>query len=478
MSIFKEYPKYDAIGLAELVRNREISANELIDEAITRIEKANPLLNAVVTKLYDEVKKEIDLGLPDGPFKGVPFLLKESEQYAGAPITFSSRYIVENNCEYDSEIVSRYKNSGLAILGKTNAPEFGLSGTTESVLFGPCRNPWDTNLSPGGSSGGTACAIASGMVPIGQGSDGGGSIRIPASCCGVVGMKTTRGRNPVGPRQGEIWSGLVVKNVLSKTVRDSAALLDVTAGPDVGAPYYVPTPDESFLSQTNKEPIPLKIAFSTIPSSGVKVDKECVDAVQNTLQLLEDMGHAVEEVKLNYIDDAGAYWKAFFVIMMANTQAAINSYNQKSGRGKPNHKLIEKVNWLNLQWGKFNSAVDLVESINILHSTGRKIAKLFEIYNVLVTPTLAQLPPQIGYLDSMDECDVFSQRAGEIHPFSSEFNVSGNPALSLPLHFTSSNIPVGVQFVGRYGDEATLFQIASALEKEMPWTDRYSYEYV
>lgn len=476
LSGFKEYPQFDAIGLADLIRNREISTNELIEEAISRIEKANPILNVVVTKLYDDAKFVIDSNLPDGPFTGVPFLLKEFDQYAGAPNTYASQYFVENICEQDSEMVHRYKKGGLVILGKTNVPELGLTASTESKFYGPCRNPWDINISAGGSSGGSAAAVASGMVPVALGSDGGGSIRIPASCCGVFGLKPTRGRNPVGPTQGESWSGLVVKHVLSKSVRDSAAILDLTAGPDVGAPYYAPEPTESFLSQTNKKPKPLKVAFSIEPAFETKVDQECITAVQDTVELLKDMGHVTEEIQLDYIDDASEFWRAFYIVMMANTDVTVSAYLQKTGL-VPTYDLFEKWTWLNLQRSKYNTATNFVESLQLLHRTGRRIAQLFQTFDILVTPTLAKPPPHIGYLDTMLEYEEYAARSGEFFPFTACFNVSGNPAMSVPLHFTSDNIPVGVQFVGRYGDEATLFQLAFALEEAKPWAGHYSYEY-
>ena len=476
MSGFNEYTQYDSIGLADLIRNREISVIEVLEEAISRIEKSNSTLNAVVTKLYDEAKNAIDSGLPNGPFTGVPFLLKEVEPYAGAPISNASHYFADNICENDSEIVHRYKKGGLVILGKTNTPELCITASTESKFYGPCRNPWDISLSAGGSSGGSAVAVASGMVPIAQGSDGGGSIRIPASCCGVFGMKPTRGRNPVGPTQGESWSGLVVKHVLSKSVRDSAAILDLTAGPDVGAPYYAPESTESFLSQTNKKPKPLKVAFSIEPAFETKVDQECITAIQDTVELLKDMGHVTEEIRLDYIDDTSEFWRAFYIVMMANTDVTVSAYLQKTGL-MPTSDLFENWTWLHLQRSKFNTATNFVESLQLLHRTGRRIAQLFQIYDILITPTLAKPPPPIGYLDTMLEYEEYSARSGEYFPFTACFNVSGNPAMSMPLHFTSNNIPIGVQFVGRYGDEATLFQLAAVLEKAKPWIDRYSYVY-
>lgn len=471
MSNFYEYSNYDAIGLAELVRKKEVTATELLEEAISRIENSNPIINAVVTKLYDEAKDAISSGLPEGPFAGVPFLLKEFDAYAGAPITYGSRYFVDNICERDSEIVTRFKNSGLVILGKTNVPELGISATTESKLYGPCRNPFNTSITTGGSSGGSAAAVASGMVPVAHGSDGGGSIRIPASCCGLFGMKTSRGRNPAGPILGEIWNGLVVTHVLSKSVRDSAAFLDITAGPDIGAPYYLKAPKKSFLSQITAKPKELKIAVSDESAFEINVDDECKKAVHETCKTLTDMGHKIEYVSLDYIDDPTKFWEAFYVVMMANTDSTINKYTNKTGI-VPTHESFEKWTWLNLQWSKYNSATKYVESMQLLHQTGRKIAQLFQKYDLLITPTLAKPPPPIGYLDTMLDFEEFSKRAAEYFLFSAEFNVSGNPAMSMPLHITTKNIPVGVQFVGKFGDEKTLFQLAAAIEQAKPWIDK------
>lgn len=476
MSTFKEYDQYDAIGLAGLIVKREVTPLELLEEAISRIEKANPVLNAVVTKLYDEAKNEIESGLTDGPFTGVPFLLKEFEQYAGAPITNASRFFVDNICNQDSEIVKRYKKGGLVILGKTNTSELCITASTESSLYGACRNPWNTEIATGGSSGGAAAAVAAGIVPVAQGSDGGGSIRIPASCCGVFGMKPTRGRNPWGPVYGESWSGLHVKHVLSRSVRDSAAFLDLTCGPDVGAPYYLTEPTNSYLSQLDKELKPLKIGYTTNSVFEVEVDQECIMAVEKTVELLKALGHETEEIELDYIEDAHEFWRAFYTVMMANTDAEISAHGKKTGQDI-NKDAFENFTWLNLQRGKNNTATDFVTAQQYLHRIGRKIAKIFETNDVIVTPVIAKPPPPIGYLNTEGDFDVYSERAGEYFLFTGCFNVSGNPAMSMPLHTSSNNIPIGVQFVGKYTDEETLFRLAYTIEKSRPWIDRYSFEY-
>jgi len=474
LSSFKEYSQYDAIGLAKLIRNHEITPLELLEEAISRIEEANPVLNVVVTKLYDEAKKTIDSGLPDGPFTGVPFLLKEFEQYAGSPITNASRFFVDNICEQDSEMVQRYKNGGLVILGKTNTSELCITASTESTLYGPCRNPWNTKICSGGSSGGSAVAVATGMVPVAQGSDGGGSIRIPASCCGVFGMKPTRGRNPWGPTYGESWSGLHVKHVLSRSVRDSAAFLDLTCGPDVGAPYYSAVPTNSYLSQLDKELKPLKIGYTVNSAFEVEVDQECIIAVDKTVELLNTLGHETEKVELDYIENTHEFWRAFYTVVMANTDAEISAYSKRTGR-EINQGAFENFTWLNLQWSKNNTATDFVSSQQLLHRVGRKIARLFETYDIIVTPTIAKPPPPIGYLNTEGDYDEYSERAGEYFLFTGCFNVSGNPAMSMPLHISSNNLPIGIQFVGKYADEETLYRLAYTIEKARPWINSYSF---
>src|SRR5215831_428996 len=280
MAGFAEFERYDAIGLATLVRDKQISASELLDAAIERVESRNAAVNAVVSRLYDEARRAIDAGLPDGPFTGVPFLLKDiGATLAGTATTLGSRMFATFVADHDSELVARYRRSGLAIFGKTNTPEFGIVSTTEPQLFGPTKNPWNLAHSPGGSSGGAAAAVASGMVPAAHGNDGGGSIRIPASCCGLFGLKPTRARTPMGPDVGEGWGGMAVSHAITRTVRDSAALLDATAGPDVGDPYWAPPPARPFLEEVGVDPGRLRIAVCTEPWNGSLVDAECKEAV-------------------------------------------------------------------------------------------------------------------------------------------------------------------------------------------------------
>mgnify|MGYP000113774213 CR=1 FL=1 len=298
MGAFQEYDQYDGLGLAELVKKKEISPAEICEEAIDRIEKVNPQLNAVVTPMFDEARKFVMESAPDGPFIGVPFLLKDLlETYAGVPETRGSKAYRNNISDHDSEIVKRYKKAGLIILGKTNTPEFGLLGVTEPELHGPTRNPWNIDHTPGGSSGGSAAAVASGMVPMASGNDGGGSIRIPASCCGIFGLKVSRGRNPTGPEHGNLWQGAAIEHALTRSVRDSAGILDATHGGDIGAPYFIPHPSKPFLETIKESPGHLRVAFNTKSPIDTPVDPDCVKAVEHTAGLLEKLGHDVEEAK-------------------------------------------------------------------------------------------------------------------------------------------------------------------------------------
>jgi amidase/6-aminohexanoate-cyclic-dimer hydrolase len=470
MSIFPEYSKYDAIDLAELVRNKQVSSNELIEEAIRLTEALNPTLNAVVTNSYEYARKEIKSGLPNGPFTGVPFLLKEFELFSGFPLTHSCKYFEDNIADHDSEVVKHYKKGGLVIFGKTNTPEFSLSINTEPQLFGSTHNPWNLNHTVGGSSGGTAAAVAAGIVPVAQASDGGGSIRVPASCCGLFGLKPTRGRNPWGPDYGESWSGMHGTHVISRTVRDSAAMLDLTQGPDIGAPYSPMPPNKSYLSETKEQPKKLRVAFSADTVDGeTPVDLECISAMNEAVKLMTELGHEVEEAKpIITPDDLYLTW----LITAANTILEVNKYAAKTNR-EIKEEYFENYTWALMEWCKTMSASDYLKWTQILHRVGREFNQLFEKYDLFITPMLAKPPLKLGELDMMEtNIETFMIKFGEFNPFAFTGNYSGNPAMSLPLHWTSDSLPVGVQFIGRYGDEATLFQVAAQLENARPWVDK------
>ncbi len=493
MSGFSDYDKYDGLGLAELVRRREVKPSELIEEAISRIEKLNPQLNAVICKMYELARKAADSELPDSPFKGIPFLMKDiGMAFAGVPLTSGSRFLRDFVPDHDSEMVKRFKMAGVVIVGKTNTPEFGLVPVTEPELFGPTNNPWDLARTPGGSSGGSAAAVAARIVPLAHASDGGGSIRIPASCCGVFGLKPTRGRNPVGPDIGEAWRGLVCQHVLTRSVGDCAAMLDATAGPDVGALYYAPPPVRPFLNEVGIDPEQLRIAFTSKPFLGAIVDKDCVKGLEATAGLCQDLGHVVVEAAPQL--DRTAFIRAFTVMLCVETRAAIEE-SEVILKRTASREEFESGTWRLGLLGKQFSAPDFSRSLNLLHRTARQIGWFFQEYDVLLTPTLSQPPLVTGtfspketqragmeelfdklstgeLIDRRDELEILSQHTYEFMPYTSLFNVTGQPAMSVPLYWNDAGLPIGMQFVGRYGDEATLFRLASQLEKAKPWSDR------
>ena len=471
MSGFNDYGDFDGLGLANLVRSRQVSADDLLDEAIARTERVNPEINAVVAEMYDHARAAIAAGLTDGPFTGVPFLLKDIHAHCtGFASTSGSRFLIDNIPDHETEMVRRYRQGGLVIFGKTNTPEFGLNAATEPQLFGPTRNPWNTERIPGGSSGGSAAAIAAGIVPIASGSDGGGSIRIPASCCGLFGLKPTRGRNPAGPDRGEGWSGMSVEHVLSRTVRDSAAMMDLTSGPDIGAPYYTPPPERPFIEEVGADVENLRIAFSSVPPSGVPVHPECVQAMEDAVKLVADLGHKVEEASPQV--SADEIFNAVKIIMSASVSSTVEQYSAARGR-KASPSEFENVTWQIAKMGGAAQASAYVTATQTLHRIGRQVGHFFERYDVLVTPTLPKPPLPIGTLDMMvEDAEAYINQLWSYASLTPLFNVSGGPAMSVPLHWTSDNLPVGVQFVSRYADEALLFRLGAQLEEAKPWVHK------
>ncbi len=466
-----QYDSYDATALAELVRCGEASAHELLDVAIERVEALNPRINAVIAKHYEEARAAIERGLPDGPFQGVPFLLKDLHAlFAGTVTSNGCRFFADNRADHDSEVVARYKRGGLNIFGKTNTPEFGLTVTTEPRVFGPTRNPWRVDSMAGGSSGGAAAAVAAGIVPAAHASDGGGSIRIPASCCGLFGLKPTRARNPHGPDRGEGWAGMSTEHVITRSVRDSAALLDLTCGPDVGAPYYAPEPPRPFAEALQVAPEPLRIGLVTRTAAGEAVDPQCEQAVREAAKLLEGLGHRIEEASLASVEDG--FGPGFRVIIAGNQRALIEAYATKIGR-QPALEDLEKVTWLFFESGAKASAADYARAITAVHHTGRQFARLFEPYDLLLTPTLPKPPQKIGTFSMMtDDPDAYGREVAYFTAFTALVNVAGNPAVTLPLHWTPDGLPVGVQLIGRYAGEATLLQVSAQVEQAQPWFDR------
>ena len=471
MSRFDDIAFLDATAQAELVRCKEVQATELVEAAIERIERLNPKLNAVVTTMYEQARGVATGELPEGPFAGVPFLLKDlGAPYDGVRMTLGANLLRDFVPGHDSEFVARLKRAGLIILGKTNTPEFGLLPTTEPRLFGPCRNPWDTGRTTGGSSGGSAAAVAAGLVPMAHANDGGGSIRIPASCCGLFGLKPTRARNPLGPDFGDLMSGLVIDHAVTRSVRDSAALLDATSGPDLGDPYWAPPPERPFLQEVGAAPGRLRIAFTTTAATGVPVHADCVSAVRDAAALCADLGHEVVEVAPAVPGELVT--QAFMTLWSAGCAWTIDRIALITGEA-PTKDQFEALTWALYEMGRQQSASAYLHAVTNLQRVSRKIARFFLDYDVWLTPTLSEPPVPLGTFDSMPENPLQGMvRAGEFVPFTPICNASGQPAMSVPLFWNAEDLPVGTQFIGRFGDEATLFRLAGQLEEARPWAHR------
>jgi amidase len=469
MSQTDELAFMDATAQAELVRRREMTALELVNAAIERIERLNPMLNAVVTSMYEQAREAASKELPQGPFTGVPFLLKDLiSSYTGVRMTAGSALLRDYVPDHDSELVGRQKRAGLVILGKTNTPEFGILGTTEPDLLGPCRNPWNMERTTGGSSGGSAAAVASGMVPMAHGNDGAGSLRIPASCCGVFGLKPTRGRNPLGPDYGDLWSGLIAEHAITRSVRDSAALLDATAGTDVGDPYWAPPPTRVFIKEVGASLGQLRIAFSTASLVG-PVHSDCVSAVHEAAKLCTDLGHEVVEATPAMTLAVEQVVQAFMTVHDAGVASDIDAWATTAGR-KPSQEQFEPLTWAMYQMGRKYSASEYLLAVNVLQRTARDIARFFARHDVWLTPTLAEPPVPLGTFASPPENPLAGwYRSAPFAPFTPICNFTGQPAMSVPLFWNGDGLPVGTHFIGRFGDEATLFRLAAQLEQAQPW---------
>jgi amidase len=467
---FPEYAQYDAVGLADLVARKQVTPLELADEAIARIEKHNPALNAVIRPLY-ELGREIAAAPGDGPFRGVPFLLKDIQgNLAGVPTQCGSRFLVDLPTPQDDTLVARYKQAGLVPLGKTNVPEFGLLPTTESALYGPARNPWNPRHSTGGSSGGSAAAVAAGIVPAAHANDGGGSIRIPASCCGLVGLKPSRARNPLGPMLGDVLSGFIAEHVVSRTVRDTAALLDCTAGPEPGDPYQVAAPARPFAEEARTPPGRLRIAYCTQPPGGAGLHPECVAAIESAARLCEELGHVVEEAAPPL--DQSQISQSFLTIWCGGLAMQIEAMAMFAGR-EVRRELFEGLTWTLYEQGRQVTASQYLIALAMMQIVGRAVGQFHERYDCWLTSTLGAPPIAIGAID-IEERDFITGFAPIIDyvPFTPLQNATGQPAISLPLHWTPDGLPVGVMFSAKLGDEATLLRLAGQLEEARPWKDR------
>ncbi len=471
MSIADELSNLDATAQAELVRKKEVKPLELVEAVIDRIEKINPRINAITTKMYDEARAAAKTELRAAPFAGVPFLLKDLlAAYAGVPMSSGSKYLKDYKPNQDSELVARYKLAGLIVVGKTNTPEFGILPTTEPELFGAARNPWNTEHTTGGSSGGSAAAVAAGIVPMAHANDGGGSIRIPASCCGIFGLKPTRARNPLGPNFGDIFSGMVVEHVVTRTVRDSAAILDATSGYTLGDPYCVPEPVRPFIKEVGMDTGKLRIAFFTDAPLGTPVHEDCVAAVEDAAKLLMDLGHEV--VNTAPMINGEMMWKSFMAIWAAGVTWTIQNMGYEIGHMPAEGELEPGTVALN-EVGKKVTASEYLLSVQYFQMLARQIAEFMKNYDLLLTPTLGSPPLRLGsFVSTPEDAMAGMQVATEFVPFTPICNATGQPAMSVPLYWNAEGLPVGTHFIGRYGDEATLYRLASQLEQARPWANR------
>ena len=464
-----DFAQFDAVELADLVRRKEVPAFELVESAIARIEQLNPRINAVVAKMYDDANRIARGPLPDGPFAGVPFLLKDSlALYAGVPTTSASRLMRGRVASHDSALVERLKRAGLIVLGKTNCAEFGLLPTTEPSLFGATHNPWNLQCSPGGSSGGSAAAVAAGMVTMAHGTDGGGSIRIPASCCGVFGLKPTRGLNPRGADYGDVQVRLVVEHALTRSVRDSAALLDATAGCDLSDSRPAFGPRTRFLQEVGADPGRLRIAFSS--PDHVDLHSDCADALKDAALVCHHLGHDVinAEPRIDYFRAA----QLFATLWTAGCAATLDDIARCDGITIGNED-VEPLTWFLYETGQRVSAAEYESALRELQDMALSVAGFFAEFDVWLTPVVTEPPPLLGSFDAPVE-DRFAafRRASVFAPVPAICNVTGQPAMSVPLYWNAQGLPIGSHFAGRLGDEATLFRLAGQLEQYRPWKAR------
>lgn len=466
----QDYADYDGLGLAELVRKRETSPSELLEAAIARIERHNGKLNAVVYQAYDEARAVAASALPDGPFKGVPFLIKDlGVRVKGWPRTSGSRFAEVAADAEDSELTARHRAAGLVLMGKTNTPEFGIPGVTTSARLGPCRNPWNPDHISGGSSGGAAAAVAAGMVPMAHASDGLGSIRIPAACCGLVGLKTTRDRNPNGVHDADRVIGFSVDHVVTRTVRDSAAMLDATGAPQPASPYAHPRRERPFIEEVARAPGKLRIAWSVETPAGDPIDPDVMATIARVAETLAALGHDVREEGLGI--DYRALYRAQGMVSASNFAANMKRWVALKGR-EPGDD-IEGLARRAYEAGKALSGADAIWALQELRLRTREILRRFETFDVYLTPVMCTPPPRVDFLDTLtDDLKEFDRRQRITFGFTPPFNMSGQPSLSLPLGQSRDGLPIGMMFTSRYADEATLFRLAGQLEKEMPWKDR------
>jgi amidase/6-aminohexanoate-cyclic-dimer hydrolase len=468
------YDRHDALGLAALVAAGQVTAASLLDEALARAERLNGTLNAIVHPVPQVARRRISAGLPRGALTGVPFLLKDSgAEGPDYPASGGSRLSPPCTWPRESALLARLHAAGLVPFARTTAPEGSVGVTTEAAVYGgPTRNPWALDRSAGGSSGGAAAAVAAGIVPAAHGSDGGGSIRIPAACCGVFGLKPTRGRLPDGPYSGESWAGMAVDGFLTRSVRDTAALLDACAGPDPGAPYWAPPLASTHLAAVARPPRRLRIAVTAESFAGTPVHHACRDGVERTAALLESLGHAV---------DAASPTAEHEAMMLAWTRiiacgTALWVREATGGAGTP-CGAIEPVTEAACRYADRLSGADYLAAVETVHAYGRQMAAFFDRFDALVTPVLAEPPALLGRFahDRFDDFEAYRLGPDGIwpySPFTAAFNASGQPAASLPLHWSEDGLPIGVQIAMPFGADLLLLSLAAELEAAQPWFDR------
>lgn len=465
---FDGYRSYDGLGLAAAIKRGDFSAQEVLAAALARAAEINPVINAIVEPLHDYARRQLAQGLPQSTFTGVPFLLKDlGIMLEGTRTTEGSRFYADQIADHTQTLVQRYLNAGLVMMGKSASPEFGGTTSTESVLFGQTRNPWDLEMTAGGSSGGAAAAVAAGILPMANATDGGGSIRIPASCCGLFGLKTSRGRTPHGPRA--YFSMMSVGHCVSRSVRDSAALLDATAGPEPGSAGGPVPPTGTFLEAVSRLPRPLRIGLVTKPLAGSPVHQDCLDAVAAAAALCEQLGHRVEPVTLPV--SPAEFYDATGKVMGVGNVIRIQRRERQLGR-KVTEDDLEPRTWRRYQTNKALTGAQYQEAIQALHRIGRDMSVLHQQYDLLLSPTLALPPIPLGRLALTRLDEGYNQDVLAYSAFTMLANATGAPAMSVPLHWSDEGLPIGVMFSADFGEEALLLSLAGQLERTQPWFDR------
>jgi len=466
----------DATAQAALVRSGDSSAIELVDAAITRIEKLNPELNAVIHPLFDAAREAANRGAVDGPFRGVPTLVKDLDgALEGEPLHLGNKLLkeIDYRADHDTFLFAKLRDAGFVVVGKTNTPEFGLMPTTEPLAYGPTHNPWNTAHSPGGSSGGSAAAVASGMVPVAHAGDGGGSIRIPASATNLFGLKPSRARISLGPDISEAWAGFVQRFMVTRSVRDAAAILDVLEGAMPGDYYTAPPPARPYREEVGGDPGKLRVGLRTsAPADMATVDSECVAAAQDAARLLESLGHDVEEASPRAFEQSELL-SLYTTIFSANVAFDLDQLAAKAGRGVTAED-VEPVTWMAGEMGRATTAAQYLAALDGIHKLVRDVVSWWAVdgFDLLLTPTMAEPPPELGFVGAGDDPLEGFARAVPSAAFTAVFNVTGQPAASVPLYVSASGLPIGVQLAAAPWREDVLIRVASQLEAARPWVDR------